>query len=107
VSDLDSTAADEGQVLGPRLGRHGADHAREAVEPATVHRRRRRQPQRHAVQHDRDVRGQCAQGPQRAAAGADPVVGDHLDDVDAIQVGEDAGRQLRSPAEPHTVTPAH
>ena len=73
------------------------------VEPPALDRRRRGEAEAHAVQRDGNLRGERAERAALAAARVEVVVGDHLDDVDAVEVREDRRGQLRPPAESEAV----
>jgi len=79
--------------------------ARQRLDPSPLDGRTRRQPQAHAV--DRGGNGP-GEGPEDAEGGRGPVkivVGDHLHDVDFVQVREDGGGQFPPPSEPDSVPP--
>jgi hypothetical protein len=51
MPDLDAAASDEGQMLRPELRLDLGAEPGDLVQPLGLHRRRRRDPERHAMQH--------------------------------------------------------
>jgi hypothetical protein len=103
MADLDAAAAHEGEMLRPALGAGLLDQPGHPVEPRIIDRRGRGKAERDAVEQQRHLRGQ---GPERAkpgAVGAEVILGDDLDDVDAVEMRENAGREPGPPAQAEAV----
>jgi len=81
-----------GLGFAPPLLRAGLDEARHVVEPTSVYRDRRRQAHLHPVQHDRHLGCEGAQRPPCRTRRVHIVVGDDLDHVNMLQVGQNASR---------------
>jgi hypothetical protein len=96
-------AAHEGEVLRPGFGAGGVEQPRQAVQAPVIDGHRRRQPERDPMQHQRHLRRERAQRPEIGAGGAGVIVGDHLDDIDAVEMGENAGGERGPPAEAEAI----
>jgi len=103
VPDLDATAADEREMLGPRLGLDGAHHPRHGVEPTRFHGRGRREAERNAVDDHGNLGRERAERSQRAPPRRVPVVRDHFDHVEAVEIPENPPGELRPPSQAHAI----
>ncbi len=103
MADLDAAAAHEGQMLRPGFRAGGVHQPRHAVEPRVIDRDGGGEAERDAMQQHRHLRRQRAQRAELAPPRAEVILGDHLDDVDAVEMGENAGGELGPPAQAEAV----
>ena len=92
MTNLVPSAADERQVLRPKVGLERTDDAGHALEPTFVDRRSRAQAKRNTVHDDRDLRRERLDRTQLSLGRLEQVISDHLEDVDLVAVRQDAGR---------------
>ena len=78
-------------------GSNAIDEPRQPVETTGINRCRRRRAERDAVHEERHLMCERLERTRRARRGAELLLGNDLDDVDAIEVGEDPGRERRLP----------
>ncbi len=103
VADFDIGGTDAGQVLGPEGRLHAIDKTRQLVQASRIDRRGRCRTKRHAMHQQRHLVSEGLERTRCTRRGRELLLGDHLDDVDAIEVGEDAGRERGLPRDPEAV----
>ena len=84
-------------------GFNAIDEPREPVETTGINRCRRCRAERDAVHEERHLMRERLERTRRARRGAELLLGDDLDDVDAIEVGEDPGRERRLPRQAEAI----
>lgn len=103
MPDLDLPGPYEREMLGPRFRSHPIDDATDALKPSGVDRSRRGEPEGDPMHRYRHLRRKRPQSAERRRGRVDEVVGHHLDNLDPVEVREDARSERSTPADANAI----
>ena len=86
-------------MLGPSQRPHAIDQARQRRDPFRLDRCCGAKAQTKAVEHHRDLRREGSQGANLALRGVKKIIGDHFNEIQAVQMADNSRCQLRTPTQ--------